>query len=156
MWQRFEILSWNHFNPHTPQSLYNTIFGVQAHFRDSYPNPVISRVKCIGCIRKGVLNSHSGSNLDPCYNRNHVITNPVIKRFRCMSGGHPFLQTGLVHFKFYGCLVYFPVVILFQIEIPVSKQCRPWSDAAEYLMWVYCLPTSNFWDARHVWVKCTL
>ena len=35
----------------TPQPLYNTVFGVQASFHVSYPNCVISRVKCIGCTR---------------------------------------------------------------------------------------------------------
>ena len=33
--------------------------------------------------RKGVLNSHFKSNPDLCYFQNHVITNRVIKRFRC-------------------------------------------------------------------------
>ena len=31
----------------TPQPLYNTIVGVQAHFRVSYPIRVITRVECI-------------------------------------------------------------------------------------------------------------
>ena len=31
----------------TPQPLYNTIVGVQANFRVSYPICVITRVKCI-------------------------------------------------------------------------------------------------------------
>ena len=79
----------------TPQSLYNTVFGVQAHFRVSYPNCVISRVKCIGCIRKRVLNSHSGSNLDPCYNQNHVI-----KRFRCIRLSEFFRMTFVWHCQY--------------------------------------------------------
>ena len=37
----------------------------------SYPNHVRLRVKCID----GVLTSHLGSNLDPYYNQNRVITN---------------------------------------------------------------------------------
>ena len=45
----------------------------------SYPNHVRLRVKCI----EGVLTSHLGSNLDPSYNQNRVITNRVIKRFSC-------------------------------------------------------------------------
>ena len=45
----------------------------------SYPNHVRLRVKCI----EGVLTSHLGSNLDPYYNQNHVITDRVIKRFSC-------------------------------------------------------------------------
>ena len=69
----------------TPQPLYNTIVGVQANFRVSYPIRVISRVKCIDYIRKGVLNSHLGSNPNPCYIQNRVITNRVIKRFRCIK-----------------------------------------------------------------------
>ena len=69
--------------PNTPQLLYNTIVGVQANFRVSYPIRVISRVKCLDDIRKGVLNSHLGSNPNPCYIQNRVITNSVIKRFRC-------------------------------------------------------------------------
>ena len=50
----------------TPQPLYNTIVGVQANFRVSYPIRVILRVKCIGYIGKGVLNRNLGSNPDPC------------------------------------------------------------------------------------------
>ena len=68
----------------TPQPLYNTIVGVQANFRVSYPIRVISRVKCIDYIGEGVLSSHLGSNPDPCYIQNRVITNHVIKRFRCI------------------------------------------------------------------------
>ena len=45
----------------------------------SYPNYVRLRVKCI----EGVLTSHLGSNLDPYYNQNRVITNRFIKRFSC-------------------------------------------------------------------------
>ena len=33
---------------------------------------------------KGDWNSHLGSNPDPCYIQNRVITNHVIKRFRCI------------------------------------------------------------------------
>ena len=36
----------------TPQPLYNTIMGVQDNLRVSYPNRVITRVKCIGYIAK--------------------------------------------------------------------------------------------------------
>ena len=57
----------------TPQPFNITIVGVQANFRVSYPIPVISRVECIDYIRKGVLNSHLGSNPDPCYIQNRVI-----------------------------------------------------------------------------------
>ena len=45
----------------------------------SYPNYVRLRVKFIA----GVLISHLGSNIDPYYNQNRVITNDVIKRFSC-------------------------------------------------------------------------
>ena len=69
----------------TPQPLYNTIVWVQANFHASYPNRVISRVKCIGYIGKGILNSHLGSIPDPCGIQNCVITNRVIKRFRCIK-----------------------------------------------------------------------
>ena len=34
-------------NTVTPQPLYNTIVGIKAKFRVSYPIPVIMRVKCI-------------------------------------------------------------------------------------------------------------
>ena len=69
----------------TLRPLYNTIVavGVQASFRFSYPMHVIPRVKCINYIRKGVLNSQLGSKPDPCYIQKRVITNRVIKRFRC-------------------------------------------------------------------------
>ena len=73
--------SWNRW---TPQPPYNSIARVQASFHVSYPNCVILRVKCIDYIGKGVLNSHLGANSDPWYIQNCVITNRVIKRFRCM------------------------------------------------------------------------
>ena len=38
----------------TPQPLYNTVIGAQANFRVSYPICVITRVRCIGYIGKGV------------------------------------------------------------------------------------------------------
>ena len=38
----------------------------------------------------------------------------------------PSLLIGQVHFSFKGCLVYVFIFILFLIEIPVCKQCRPW------------------------------
>ena len=69
---------------HTRKPLNDTIVGVQVSFRVSYPAYIILRVKCIGYIGKGVLNSHLGSISDLCYIQNHVITNCVIKRFRCM------------------------------------------------------------------------
>ena len=69
----------------TTQSLYNTIVGVQDNFRVSYPNRVITRVKCIGYIAKGILSCYLGSNSDPCYIQDRAITNRVIKRFRCNS-----------------------------------------------------------------------
>ena len=72
----------------------NTIVWVQANFRVSYPNRVISIVKCIGYIGKGILNSHLGSIPDPCYIQNHVITNCVIKRFRCICSFLIGLKTG--------------------------------------------------------------
>ena len=34
-------------------------------------------------IGKSVLNDHLGSNTDPCYIQNRVITNRVIKMLRC-------------------------------------------------------------------------
>ena len=34
-------------------------------------------------IGKEVKNDHLGSNTDPCYIQNRVITNRVIKRLRC-------------------------------------------------------------------------
>ena len=51
----------------------------------SYPIRVISRVKSIGYIGKGVLNSNLGPNPDPCCIQNRVITNHVIKRLRCLN-----------------------------------------------------------------------
>ena len=45
----------------------------------SYANYVRLSLKCI----EGVLTSHLGSSLDPYYNQNRVITNCVIKKFRC-------------------------------------------------------------------------
>ena len=46
----------------------------------------------------------------------------------------------------------FFIFILFWIEIPVSKQCRPWSESD---LGLHCLPRSQKWDARHVCFKLT-
>ena len=69
---------------YTTTSLY-IIVWVQAYFIVSYPNRVISRVKCNSYKGKEVLNSHLESNPDPCYIQTHVIANCVIKRFKCNS-----------------------------------------------------------------------
>ena len=47
---------------------------------------------CIGYVEKGVLNSHFWSNTDLCYIQNSVITNRVIKRFRCITKYPPYLS----------------------------------------------------------------
>ena len=62
----------------------NLFITLQAAYRVSYPNRVISRVKCIGYIGKGVLNSHLGSSPYPCYIQNGVITHLVVKIFFLM------------------------------------------------------------------------
>ena len=89
----------------TPEPLYNTGVGVQANFCVSYIKskiiivivyfkrithlaqmPVYHMVlKCIGYMGKRVLNSHLGSNPDLCYIPNRILTNHVIKRFRCTN-----------------------------------------------------------------------
>ena len=42
-------------------------------------------------------------------------------------------------------------------DIPVSKQWRPWLDATFCVVWsdlgLNCLPRSQKWDARLIWVK---
>ena len=43
------------------------------------------------------------------------------------------------------------VFILFLIDIQVSKQWRPWSDAAD--LGLHCLPMSHKRDAKLIWVK---
>ena len=39
------------------------------------------------------------------------------------------------HLSFKGCLVYIFIFILFLIEIPVCKECKPWSDATFCGFW---------------------
>ena len=55
-------------------------------------------------------------------------------------------------FPNFGCTFSF----LFQIEIPVSKRCRPWSEvrSAASDLGLHCLPRSQKWDTRHEWVNC--
>ena len=65
------------------QPLYNTIVGVQANFRVSYPIRVIMRVKCNTYIHKAKI-VRLGSNSDQCYIQNRVVMNRVIKRSRCI------------------------------------------------------------------------
>ena len=47
----------------------------------------------------------------------------------------PSLSTGWVHFHFRGGWCTFFIFILFLIEIPISKQWRPWSDGAFCGIW---------------------
>ena len=54
----------------------------------------------------------------------------------------PILWVAGVHFHF----------ILFQTDIPVCKQWRPWSDAA-FDLGLHCLPMSLKWDARLIYVN---
>ena len=57
---------------------------------------------------------------------------------------HPYQSIGRIHFQFEGCLVYFFIFILFQIDIPVGKQWRPWSDA------VFC----SIWSGSELFFLC--
>ena len=54
----------------TLQPVYNTIAGVQANLRVSYPICVIMRVKCNRQIAKEV---QLGSNNDQCYIQNCIL-----------------------------------------------------------------------------------
>ena len=49
-------------------------------------------------------------------------------------------------FPILGMSGYFVNFILFLQDFPVSKQCRPWSDAA-FWSGLHCLPRSQKWDA---------
>ena len=75
---------------------------------------------------------------------------------------NPYLPNGLFHSyqldesirQLRGASVFF-MFILFQIEINVSKQCRPWSDAAFCAsgLGLHCLPRPHKMDAMLIWVK---
>ena len=49
-----------------------------------------------------------------------------------------------------GVLFHFYVILT---ENPLSKQCRPWSDARD--LGLHCLPRSQTRDTRIIWVKPT-
>ena len=66
---------------------------------------------------------------------------------------HPHqLDESIFHFRGVWCTFF---QFLFLIEIPVSKQCRPWLDAVfcGSDLGLHCLPMSQKWDARLIWVK---
>ena len=65
-------------------TLYNTIFGVQIQVCISYPS-VISRIKYIGYLGKGVLVANLGSITEPFYAQNRVVRSCVRKWWRCNS-----------------------------------------------------------------------
>ena len=52
----------------------------------------------------------------------------------CLTHCTP-LYVGHDHLSFYAFQVYFVALILFLLETPVSKQCRPWSDATLCGIW---------------------
>ena len=64
----------------TTDTLEPLFFGVQIQIRVSYPNHVISRVKCIGYIGNV---PQIPSNIERCSIQNRVVMNHVIKRLRC-------------------------------------------------------------------------
>ena len=71
------------------------------------------------------------------YNRQNIIYNAILRRQKCCSSyklTHICLvdPSILINWTnpFSICLVYFFIFILFPIDIPVSRQWRPWSDAA--------------------------
>ena len=88
MWKRWQKLIGGLHHNH-----FITFVRSHANFRVSYPNRIITRVKCIGYIEKGVLNGYLGSNSDPCYIQNSVIMHRVIKMFRCISKPHAHIRT---------------------------------------------------------------
>ena len=63
---------------------------------------------------------------------------------------------------------YFFIFILFLVEIPVSKQCRPDQtprsavsvqcllESAASNLGLHCLPMSQIWDARQIWINLIL
>ena len=59
---------------------------------------------------------------------------------------YPSLLIGKVHSQFKGRWVYSFIFILFSIEIPVSKQWRPWPDAVTLIasdLGLQCVPRSH-------------
>ena len=66
---------------------------------------------------------------------------------------HPY-QLGESISNFLGCLAHIFILILFRIEIYVSKQCRPRSAASD--LGLHCLPRSQKWDARLIWVRMSV
>ena len=61
--------------------------------------------------------------------------------------------TSVSNFRSVRCT--FSFLFCFWINIPVSKQWRPWSEAAFWGVWSgsYCLPMSRKWDTRLMCVK---
>ena len=71
----------------------------------------------------------------------------------------PSLLIGRGHFSFLGCLVYFFILFLLLIEIPVCKQCRPWADAAFCGIWsgsIHYLPRSENWTFKALLRHCVI
>ena len=67
---------------------------------------------------------------------------------------HPYLMDESIS-SLRGVWCTFYIFILFLIEIPVRKRCRPWSDArfAVSDLGLHCWPRSKKRDARLIWVK---
>ena len=87
---------------------------------------------------RSLLNQHHWNHVSPWPNivNLHPERNPRNK-FSTLTHISPVdlsilnLANGWVHW----CLVYFFIFIIFLIQIPVSKQCRPWSDAVFCGVW---------------------
>ena len=79
--------------------------------------------------------------------RSHTMFNPN----KPNGFSHPY--TLGVHLSFKGCQVYLFLFVLFEIENPVSKQWRPWSDThyAASDLDLHCLPMAHKRDARLIW-----
>ena len=74
---------------------------------------------------------------------------------------YPYLPSGPVHpyqldesiSNFRGLWCTFLFLYYFEIEIPVSEQGRPWSDAAESHLGLHCWHMSQKLDTSLIWVK---
>ena len=65
---------------------------------------------------------------------------------------HPYQLDGSIS-NLRGVWCTFSFFILFQIEICVSKRCRPWSDTVFLSdLGLHCLPRSQKWDVKHEYV----
>ena len=108
-------------------------------------------------VVNSLLESHDSASKSPSYTWVSEFIHFFFKNFLLNPHlpnelSHPYqLDESSFHLRGVWCTVF--IFIIFLLEIPVSKQCWPWSRSVASDLGLHCLPMFQKWDFRLIWVK---